>query len=709
MRLKKHEDDMDMLEIMEPEEAVESLEVSEEDVYEPPSESELLATLTQMQSNAEGEWSDKLESQQAKAMDYYLGMPYGNEEDGSSTVVTREVMDTIEWIKPELLKLFASGTDTVRFEPTGPNDVKAADQATSYVNYLFNRKNPGFKILYQWLNDGLLQKNGIVKVYWDKEESKTRETYEELNEIELNLLLSDEDVELLEMEENGSEGPPTFSVAISRTGAQTGLKVENVPPEEFLIYKGAKDIESSPYCAHRTITTISALRAQGYEVDSDDGTARGDIGVLGEELYQARHDYDDTGRLNGLGNDVQPADESMTEVWVYEHYIRMDYDGDGIAELRKITVVGSQILDNEEIDGMPFAGWTPIMISHKFHGLSMADLVMDLQRIQSQLFRNMLDNQYLTNNGRYTAIEGMVNLDDLLTSNAHGVVRQKMAGAVGRLDTPQLGATAFQFIDYVDRIREKRTGVSERTQGLDPNSLSPNTAATAVNQVMTAAQQRVELIARVFGETGLTDMFRLIYKEVIQNQTNKDMFRLNDQYIEIDPSEWRERKDVSVVVGLGNGSKESEMMQLGLIFQNQQQVMANPRTAMLVSDTNVYATLEDQVKVFNKAASGRYFTDPDSPQGQQAKSMAEQQQQQMQQMQQQMAQMQAQLEQQKVANDTMQTQADAQRKADQTRLDEAAQLLDEKTQRDQVALDTAELAHEIEIESEQGRPVALGD
>lgn len=650
--------------------------------------------------------SDRLQRQRAKAMEYYLGEPFGNESADHSQVVTREVMDTIEWIKPELMKLFASGAETVRFEPENPNDVEAAQQATDYINYVFHRKNKGFKILYEWINDGLLQKNGIVKVWYDQEATKVREEYQGVTEMELQLLLAPEEVELEEQEEriDATTGVMTFDVAIIRTGASNGIKVEVIPPEEFMISRKAKEIATSPFCAHRVRKTISELNSMGYKTD-DLVSTETDEAIQWQEEYRARFEYDDTDREL---NETAEIDPTMREVWVTEAYIRADLNGDGIAELWKVTKVGSSILDKEEVDCMPFAGWTPIIISHKFHGLSMADLVMDLQRIQSQLFRNLLDNQYLTNNGRYTAVEGMVNLDDLLTSRPHGVVRTKMPNAVTRLDTPQLGQTAFQMMEYVDNLREKRTGVSERTQGMDPRQLNPNTAATAVNQVMTAAQQRIELIARVFGETGLTDLFHLMYKAVLQNQTSKDIFRLRDTYVEVDPNEWRERKDTSVVVGLGNGSKDSEMMQLNMIVQNQQQMATNPAFADIVLPANVYAALEDQVKVFDKASGGRYFTDPNSPEAQQAAQQRQQAMQQQQQQMDQMQQMQVQMEQQRIQIEQMKTQSDAERKAAQTALDQEAQALDETKHEDEVALKTAELDMEYELEKSQGRGVSLG-
>jgi hypothetical protein len=704
---------------------------------------ELIAAIDSQVSLALGADTDRLSQQRSDAMEYYLGEPYGNEQRDRSQVVTREVMDTIEWVKPELMKLFASGGETVRFEPQGPQDVELAQQATDYINYLFHRKNPGFRILYEWINDGLLQKNGIVKVWYDDSKARAREEYKGLTETELMALASRDDIEVIE--QNSYDSPqalqereqqvqqgrqmlaqaPTpeaqmqigmqleglaarpvaqlYDVVVHREGAQSGLTIENIPPEEFLISKHAKCIQSSPFCAHRRQITISELREQGYDVPDDLASNDGGSSFTPERI--ARHSYDHTEITD---YDEHGPDESMRPVWITEAYIKTDYDEDGIAELRRVVKVGDHVFENDEVDCMPFAGWTPIIISHKFHGLSMADLVMDLQRIQSQLFRNLLDNQYLANNGRYVAVENMVNLDDLMSSRPHGVIRAKMLNAVARLDTPQLGATAFQMLGYVDQLREKRTGVSERTQGLDQGQLGANQAATAVNQVMTAAQQRIELIARVFGETGLTDLFRLMYKLVIQNQTSRDIFRLRDRYVEVDPSEWRERKDTTVVVGLGNGSREQEMLQLNMIFQNQMQLLANPSTATIVSPQNIYNTLEDQVKVFNKASSGRHFTDPQSPEAQQRAAQQAQQQAQQQQQLMAMQQQQLALEQAKIQVQQLKAQNDNANKQAEINIKQQAQRLDEREHEDDVALRTAELAMEAELERDQKRGVELG-
>jgi len=665
-------------------------------------EEELLAAVDHELANAQSADQSQLTDQRVKAMEYYLGEPYGDEQEGQSNVRTREVLDTIEWIKPELMKIFASGGDTVRFEPETPADVQWAEQATDYINYILNRKNKGFKVLYQWITDGLLQKNGVVKAWWDDTVQKVREEYYGLSQMELQMLVAPDEVEIIEQEVVETPEGPVFEATILRSGPPKGICIENIPPEEFVISKGAKCIQDAALVAHVTEKTLSELREMGYDVDDD--LSDGGDGSYSSELRTAR--YSDVG--NDRDDEDSGVDPSLKTVWYTEAYVQYDFDGDGIAERRKVCKVGSTLLDNEEVDCVPFAGWTPIIISHRYDGLSMADLVMDLQRIQSQLLRNILNNQYLANNGRYGVIEGMANMDDLLTSRAHGVVRMKMAGAVTRLDTPQLGNSAFQMLEYMDRLREKRSGVSERSQGLDPGALGANQAASAVNQVMTAAQQRIELIARVFGETGLTDLFQLLYKLVIQNDTRKSIFRLRDKYIEVNPSEWKEKADTSVVVGLGNGSREQEMMQLNQIFQVQQQLASNPTFNTIVGKTNVFNTVEDMVKVFNKASAGRYFTDPQSPEAQQA---AQQQQEQQARMQQEMSakeQAAMQMEQQRIALEGKKASSKAEYDNRMATVAEGKLQQSIVEEDNDVALKTAELDMEYELEKEQGRGVAIG-
>jgi hypothetical protein len=448
--------------------------------------------------------------------------------------------------------------------------------------------------------------------------------------------------------------------------------------------------------------SVSDLKEMGF---STDDLPSGSETSLNQPELLARFDHDDTG---GEKADKQvSADDSTRMVRLREAYIRVDYNNDGIAELRQVFSVGNKVLEwedtgkpaNKEVEWIPFAGWTPVIMSHKFYGLSMAELVNDIQKINSQLFRNMLDNQYVAIHGKYEVLDGMVNMDDMQTGRPHGIVRAKMSGAVRRIDVPQLNQTSFSMLELTSRMSETRTGVSSRTQGLDENQLNPNTAATAVNQVMTAAQQRLELIARVFGETGYTDLFNIIYATELAHQTKEQVIRLRNEYVPVDPSSWKERNDVSVVVGLGNGSKDAQMFQLNTIFQSQMQLLSQGKSA-LVGDMQLFNTVNDQAKLFNPSADGRYFQNPQSPEAQQAAQAQAQQQQ----MQEQIQQMLTQLEQQKVQIEEFKVQSKAQDDSANTDLKAQNLELERQKHHDQVAIDIAELG----LEAEQDRPVGIG-
>lgn len=569
-------------------------------------EDELLSLIGEEDKHSLGVDSGKLSQQRADSMDYYLGRPYGTERPHKSHVVTREVMETVEWAMPYIMKLFFAGDDTVRFEPVGVEDVQAAQQETDYLNYIYERQNPGFLITYQVLKDGLLQKNGFVKRFWDGEETKTREDYENLTQEELMLLQADPDVEIIEEEEVEYEGEQVLTnVAIQRTCKTGKLVIEPVPPEEISVSSDTRlNIQEASYVSHKTRKSISDLRRMGFdEAKLDEIGADNDFGNS-EVERNARFSADDT---NPDYRDRMGANK----VLVNEAYIRVDYNGDGIDELRKVVVAGNVVLDNEEVDDIPFAAWTPIIMSHKFFGMSLADLVMDLQLIKSTLMRNLLDNQYLTNNGRYAVLDNMVNLDDLATSRPHGFVREKVSGAVRELATPQLGATAFQMLDYIDHLRDRRTGISERSSGIDARALQPNTAATSFNQLMTAAEQRMELIARVFAETFVKTLFVDMHKLVLKNDSRQQTFKLRNNFITVNPSEWKNRTDMSVVVGLGTGNKDQQLLYIQQIMQAQQMIgNAGGEFQGMIAPQNVYNLAEDLVKITDKAAMGRYFTDP---------------------------------------------------------------------------------------------------
>jgi len=510
--------------------------------------------------------------QRTKAINYYNRYEYGNEVDGRSKIVTGEVAEVVDGALPQLMRIFAGSDELGRFEPRMPGDEEFAKQATELTNYVFFSDNDGVIILHNWMKDALLQKNGIVKYWWEDSEDPTKEEYKGLNAEELTLLFADGEMELIsqETEEVGIDpmGMPilSYNVVIKKKKEVGKVCVENVPPEEFLIAKRDKSIKNAKFVAHRTVKTRSDLIAMGYPQDQvDKMPAYNDLTYTPERV--ARYSAGE------MPDETQSLDFTMQEVELFECYIRTDFDGDGIAELRKVVYAGDQIIDNEETDHIPFASICPIPMPHKFFGQSLADRAMDIQLIKSTITRQILDNLYLTNMPRVTALDGQVNLDDLLTTSPGGVVRIKSQGAVQSLSVPATASQSFPMLDYMDQVLQKRSGVTSTSQGIDPNILQ-NTTATAIAAMQQAGSGRIEMIARIFADTGVKDLFAGIFHLILKYQDKPRVIRLRGKYVSIDPREWKNNYDVTVNVGLGTGSQDQKMAMAAMVMQKQEQILS---------------------------------------------------------------------------------------------------------------------------------------
>ena len=637
-------------------------------------EQELMSRIHQEINDSLG-YDGEISIQREEAIKYYYALPFGNEVDGRSQYVDSTVQDTIEWIKPSLMRVFASGDEMVKFNPHGPEDVEAAAQATDYVNYVFTKDNKGWEILYSWFHDALLQKNGIVKVWWDEYEEPEREEYSNLTEEELNILISPGEVEVVEhtlTEYN------THDVVILRTKYGGRIRIENVPPDEFLISREAKGMQDARFVCHRVKKTVSDLRIMYPDKDFD-------VGELGagynEEVYNsermARYEFDDSFAWGDGMN--ESGEEALREYWLHESFIRTDYDDDGIAELRKVCSVGDYIFSNEEIDKVPFVSITPLKIPHKFFGMSVADLVMDLQLIKSTLMRNLMDNAYNQNFGRYAVLEGQANLDDLLTQRPGGVVRVKSPNAIMPLATPPLQPESFQMLGYLDEVREARTGVNKNTQGLNADALTSHTTATAVNAVMSNAQSRVELIARQFAETGVKELMYCIYELLLKNQDKERVVMLRNKWVPVRPDMWNDKMDCTVSVALGNGSKDQQMAHLSQMLQFASQAMQGGLP--IVTPQNMYNLGAALVKAMGYQNVDDFLTEPPPPQPEQPSPED------------QLAQMEMQVKQQELEIKA----ADVQVKM---------QKIQQEAQKD--AVDAQLKAAELALERDQNRAVAIG-
>jgi hypothetical protein len=588
-----------------------------------------------------------LSPQRAEAERYIHGEPFGDEIEGRSKVVSRDVADTIRTILPSLMRIFFGTDRVVEFAPEGPEDVAMAEQATDYVNYIFTRDNPGFLTLYSAFKDALGKKTGVIKTWWNDVPEVVVENYTGIDDDALMLLHSDDTLTLLDQtsypdEEGDREAaaqyqamlaqaaqqgvpqeqlppPPAplmlHDVTVRREAPRGRVQVAALPPEEFLTNRGARSIEEAEVVAHRVERTVSDLVAMGYDEEEVRDHLHADSLERNEERLQ-RHEHDFDGDEN--------LDPSRDKVLYTEAWMHIDTDGDGVSELTKVCCIGDNftVLHHEPASFIQFADFCPDPEPHRAIGNSLHDAVRDIQLLKSHIIRSVVDSLSQSINPRTGVVEGMVNMDDVLNNEVGGIIRMRQPGMVQPLETPFVGQAAFPMLEYLDRIKEKRTGITDATQGLNADVLQSTTRA-AVTATVEAAQQQIELIARIFAETGMRRLYRNILRLVIQHQDKERMVRLRNQWVAMDPRGWNADMDVSVNLVLGAGTHEDRLRSLSAISEKQEGILqilgpGNPLVTLgqyshTLTKMVELAGFKDADNFFNRLPAD--FQPPQPPQG----------------------------------------------------------------------------------------------
>lgn len=574
----------------------------------PLTDDEILALVEAEYDSAEA-WSDELASDREKALDYYYSKPFGNEEAGHSQVVTSDVADTVEWLMPGLLRTFAGSDDLIEFVPSG-RDESAAKVATKLAHHVFFVENDGFRLAHDTLKDGLLSKTGALKWTWCEKKQPIDRDYDGLSEMELAMLFArlqgdgDEgSIQVIGQEaEQQPDGSVTYNVRIRMLREWGQVEVEAIPPEELRIPRNARVIDDSTrYVAHEIQTkTRSDLVAEGVDLATVIDLPKREVDI--SEEWQSRH--------NGWADGSAPIQNKMMETVDYvEHYVLADIDGDGIAERRLICTSGDKILRNEVLSGLPIAVWSPVRIPHAAVGRSIADRIMDLQRINSALMRGTLDNIYNVNaGGRWQTLDGHVNMDDLLTMRIGGVVRSKSMDSLRNIPVEYIGDKTMQVMEMVRAMREERTGVNRHTQGLNAETL--HQTATGAVAVMEQGQELQELIARLYCEFCLKRCFAGILDLTVRYQDDAKQIRVAGEVLEIDPGMFNEQYAMRVKVGTGN-LRKTERIQ-ALAATRDMQVAALQSGLPFVSIDQLYNTAVDMAETAGLLPS-RYWRDPRAP------------------------------------------------------------------------------------------------
>jgi len=569
--------------------------------------SSLLSAIDAAEQDAYGSESNSILSEdRARAIEYYLGANTSPAPEGRSQVVSRDVFDTVEWIKPALIRVFAGDDDLAAFEPIGPEDEEQAQQETAYINYVVKQKNPWYQIVSDWMTDALICKTGYALAYWEPEQSE-KERYKDQTADVLNLLLSDPAVELVRSSVRAApNGEQRFDAEIKRTQAEGKICIKVIPPEKCKISFRTPSwtLDECPYFEYFEEKTISELREMGLDVPDDipGGWSSGADFQRQEEL--ARDQFNETPEL--ARNDW--ADPSMRRVTARMIWVRSDQDGDGIAELIYCIRVGNSILYADETPCIDVGVLCPIPLPHRHIGLSEADVVTDVQDIKTAILRQGLDNLYLANNSR-TAVGNEVNLDDLLVSQPGGIVRMipgSMASPGSQimpLLTPNVFPQAMQGLEYMDSVRESRTGTNRYFTGSDIGSL--NRTATGISQLTSSAAQRVEMLTRNFA-AGIADFMLKIHGLILRHGRKAQVVKLRNKWVTVDPSQWKTRADMTVAVGVAAGNRQQ------LAAQIMQTMDAQIKLLQLgITDPGkIYNAVSELTKAQGFPNPDRFWTDP---------------------------------------------------------------------------------------------------
>ena len=580
-------------------------------------EEELETTVRSYITDAIQYIDDDISPIRAESTKYYKGDKFGNEVDGRSQVVSRDVRDSVQAVLPSMMRVFFGSEKVVEFVPRSGEDIAMAEQATDYLNYVIQQDNEAVAIFYSVFKDALMNKGGFVKWWWDDSIEVHTHTFENLDEGALGLILQEDGVEAVSVEARPAPGvneqqaqmmqaqgmpvPQIYDVEIKRQRKRNRVKIETMPPEEFLVDAAATSLDDAMIVGHRTMATVSSLVALGYDRKMLEEHLSDEVAFTGTDEYWAR--YNDRASMSPLSA-YERRRVLYVEAWCY-----IDYDGDGIAELRRVCTVGDgyKVVNNESADEIPFAMFACDPEPHVFFGSDLADLTKDIQRIKSAVLRGMLDSLSFALYPRTGVVEGMVDIDDVLNPEVGSIIRMRQPGMVQQLDVPFLGKEAFPMVSYLDDMKESRTGQTAASQGLDPDVLQSTTRA-AVTATIRGAEQHLEMMARLFAENGFKRLFKGLLRLIITHQDRERVVRLRNEWVPVDPRVWDSSMDCTVNVGLGSGMTDERLAVLNQVVARQTEALEklgpdNP----LVGLGNIRNTLAKMLEISGYKDTDQFF------------------------------------------------------------------------------------------------------
>ncbi len=583
---------------------------------------ELVAACRYQASRAAGSETaaDELTESRRMAIRYYLGRPRGDEVDGESAVISMDVADTVHAMLAQMMPVFKSDT-VVNFEADNEQDEKQARTEADFCNYMVMEKNNGYTLFQTALKDALLSKNAICKVYVDEREDVQKEQYKGLSELELMKVMrptaENQIVDVTKFDEESGD------INLKRVTTTRKLKIDPVAPENFATTTSLRTpfIQDTEYCRERFWRTRSELIEMGYDAKMVMDLPRATTDTKTDSIE--RNQIQDEQNFHNQREEMQFCE-------LEEHYIRIDYDGDGVAELRKVLTCENHLLETEEAPCIPYAAGVCILMGHRFYGLSIFDLLRYLQDSKTMFLRQWHNNAYTCNHSTTDVIEDQVEMEDFINGRSSAIRRVDSLDSCRSNPVMDIGPSMQLAMDYLDKVRTERVGSALDFQTQQINT-PHNVGDQGVNTLMANLEQISSWMIATFSETFVTQLYLLVHKYLKMYFPNELNAKIGGNWANTNPSQWLDREQVNISVGLTKSERINQQVALEKIIAKQEQLILGGQNGVLADIEGYHRALIDHARMAGIDHPEKYWIDPQSPQAQEAaqsNQMAQQQQQQ---------------------------------------------------------------------------------
>jgi hypothetical protein len=567
---------------------------------------------TERQNSIGFENDADLSASRAEALNYYKGeMPDVPALANRSKVVSSDIADAVETLLPDLMEIFIGGDDVAVFLPIGEEDEDAAGQETDYINHVVFSENPGFMILYTMFKDAMLEKTGIVGFRWERSEDISEERFKGKAQIEMALAAQSGEVSEVETTVDDYTGQTLYDFTYRRTVTTNRCVVETVPPSDFTVAADTVRLGETTYCAMRSRPRAQELVADGIDPALVEKLPAHRIRADDQGIEEAR---DGAGETRSVLASAGSSD-GLRVVETVTHFLRVDADGDGKLEIVRVLTGAEDtvLLDRETVERIPYAAITPFIVTHRFYGRSIADCLGEIQRIKTALMRMLLDSGYFALNQRVEVAMDRVSsftISDLLRNEPGLPIRSKSGDAVRPIGAGGLGFDPEAALEYFSTVAEQRSGIVRNAQGLNPDTL--HDTASGAMALMTMAQKRVRMIARIFAETGIKDLYLGVHAVIRENATEVCKVRLRGKWTPIDPTTFGERSDMSIEVGLGAAGRVQDQATMAQVSAMTEKIVAEQGgvDGPFVTAKNVYNVIKRMYEKLGIKTPELFVTDP---------------------------------------------------------------------------------------------------